>query len=334
MNVRFFRLLYYRIPNILKLLLLVLIAMPFFGYLIYLIEPETFPSLADGIWWALVTGATVGYGDYVPATLIGRLLAAFLILSGGGLIAFYIASLSTTVIKREKKSQEGKLAFHGAGHYVFIGFNERTRQLVHLIIEHYYNKKIVIIDRTLNNLSYTKLPVHYIKGNATEDAILHMANIKAASCVFVAADNQKSDYDSDTHTILTTIAIRGNNPDVPIVSEILSKKQIDNAARAGATTIIRSNDFMSSLFFHELDPEVQATPFEDVYHLLTQQKFVHRAVPPSLTGRTYTEAVTFFLGKEILVIGIVREKDYILHPETTYILEEKDTLICLSKRQQ
>ncbi|GGP13880.1 potassium channel family protein [Oceanobacillus neutriphilus] len=332
MNVRFLKLLYYRIPNILKLLLIVLISLSFFGYLIYLIEPQRFPTPIDGIWWALITGATVGYGDYAPVTLFGRLIAACLILTGGGLIAFYIASISTTAIKREKKSQEGKLAFHGEDHYIFVGFNERTRQLVDLIIHYFSDKKIVIIDRTLNHLAYTKLPVHYIKGNATEDAVLHMANIKAAARVFIAADNQKPDYESDTHTILTTIAIRGNNPDIPIISEILSKKQIDNAARAGATTIIRSNDFMSSLFFHELDPEIQATPFEDIYHLLIQHKFIHHTVPDSLIGKTYLEAVIPCLEKGFLIIGVLREKEYILHPKTAFVLQEKDTLINLASR--
>lgn len=159
-----------------------------------------------------------------------------------------------------------------------------------------------------------------------------MANIKAASCIFVAADNQKSDYESDTHAILTTIAIRGNNRDIPVILEILTKKQIDNAARAGATTIIRSNDFMSSLFFHELDPEIQATPFEDIYHLLIQHKFIHQPVPDSLIGKTYLEAVTPFLEKGFLIIGVLREKEYILHPKTTFILHEKDTLINLANR--
>ncbi|WP_080875095.1 potassium channel family protein [Oceanobacillus timonensis] len=332
MNDRFLKLLYHRVPNILKLLLLVLITIPIFGYLIHVMEPERFPTVFEGAWWALITGATVGYGDYIPGTILGKLLAAFLILSGGGLIAFYIASLSTTVSKREKQSQEGKLAFHGENHYIFVGFNERTRRLVDLIIRHYSNKKIVIIDRSLDNLSYTKLPVHYIKGNATEDDILHMAKIEDAACVFVAADNQKTDYESDTQAILTTIAIRGNNPDVPVVSEILSEKQIDNAARAGATTIIRSNDFMSSLFFHELDPEVQATPFEDIYHLLTQQKFIHQPLPDSLIGKTYVEAVTPFLEKGYMVIGILRGKDYMLHPKITCVLEEKDIVICMVNR--
>lgn len=331
MNERFLKLLYYRIPNILKLLLVVLLTIPIFGYLIYLIEPERFPTLFDGIWWALITGATVGYGDYIPATLPGRLLTMLLILTGGGLIAFYVASLSTTANRREKQHQEGKLAFHGKNHYVLIGFNERTRQLVDLIIRHYSNKKIVIIDRSLNALSYTKLPVHYIKGNATEDVILHMANIKEAACVFVAADNQKSDYASDTHVILTTIAIRGNNQSVPIISEILSKKQIGNAGRAGATTIIRSNDFMSGLYFHELDPNIQSTPFEDIYHLLAQQKFYHQPVPSSLIGKTYSEAVPVLLEQRFLILGILRDKEYILHPDTSFALEEKDTLITITK---
>lgn len=332
MNERFLKLLYYRIPNILKLLILVMISLSLFGYLINLIEPQRFPTLLDGIWWALITGATVGYGDYVPVTVAGRLIAACLVLTGGGLIVFYITSISTAAVKHEKKLQEGKLAFHGLNHYIFIGFNERTRQLVDLILHHYSDKKIVIIDQTLTNLAYTKLPVHYIKGNAAEDAILHMANIKTAACVFVAADNQKPDYESDTNTILTTIAIRGNNSDVPIVSEILSKKQIDNAGRAGATTIIRSNDFMSSLFFHELDPDIQATPFEDIYHLLISQKFIHQPVPDSLIGKTYSEAVTHFLEKRFLIIGVIREKEYILHPKTAFILQEKDTLINLVSR--
>ncbi|GIO24931.1 TrkA family potassium uptake protein [Oceanobacillus sp. J11TS1] len=332
MNERFLKLLYHRIPIILKLLLLILITMPIFGYLIALIEPERFPTILDGIWWALITGSTVGYGDHVPVTILGRLLTAFLILSGGGLIAFYIASLSTTAIKREKKLQEGKIAFHGKNHYIFIGYNERTRQLVDLIMNHYSNKKIVIIDRTLNNLSYTKLPVHYIRGNATEDAILHMANVKEAACVFIAADSQKSDYESDTHVILTTIAIRGNNQKAPIISEILSKKQIDNAARAGATTILRSNDFLSSLFFHELDPKMQATPFEDIHHLLIQQKFCHHLVPNELIGKTFTESFSLLSEKGYLPIGVLREKDYMIHPNRSFTFKEKDTIITITNR--
>lgn len=332
MNERFFKLLFHRIPNILKLLLVISITIPLFGYLIYLIEPETFPSFFDGVWWAVVTGATVGYGDYVPTTTLGRMLALCLILSGGGLIAFYIATLSTAAIKRNQKAEQGKISFHGRNHYILIGFNERSRQLIDLIIQYYPDKKIVIIDESLSELSYSKLPVHFIKGNAAEDAILHKANVEHASYVFISADQQKSDYESDSHTILITIAVRGNNQTVPIVSEILSKKQIDNAVRAGATTIIRSNDFMSSLFFHELEPGMHATPFEDIYHLLTAQKFIHQPVPASIIGTSYQASIPPFLEKGYLILGVYRQKDYILNPDPSFAYQSGDILITITNR--
>ena len=37
------------------------------------LEPETFPTIFDGIWWAIITASTVGYGDYVPHSVLGRL---------------------------------------------------------------------------------------------------------------------------------------------------------------------------------------------------------------------------------------------------------------------
>ncbi len=44
------------------------------GALMPMVEPETFPEFSDGVWWTLVTLATVGYGDYVPHSDAGRLI--------------------------------------------------------------------------------------------------------------------------------------------------------------------------------------------------------------------------------------------------------------------
>src|SRR3954454_13563743 len=42
----------------------------------------TFRSWGDGVWWALTTMTTVGYGDHVPATPPGRLVAAVIMITG------------------------------------------------------------------------------------------------------------------------------------------------------------------------------------------------------------------------------------------------------------
>jgi voltage-gated potassium channel len=58
------------------------------------VEPETFDTFGDACWWALQTVSTVGYGDTVPVTGGGRLIAGALMLLG---VAFVPAITSIVV---------------------------------------------------------------------------------------------------------------------------------------------------------------------------------------------------------------------------------------------
>ena len=69
-----------------------------FGYFFYVSEPDV-RSLGDGIWWALVTITTVGYGDITPVTTLGRVVASSLMLLGLGLIATITAIVSSKFIQ-------------------------------------------------------------------------------------------------------------------------------------------------------------------------------------------------------------------------------------------
>ena len=69
-----------------------------FGYLFYISEPDV-RNLGDGIWWALVTITTVGYGDITPVTTLGRVVASSLMLLGLGLIATITAIVSAKFIQ-------------------------------------------------------------------------------------------------------------------------------------------------------------------------------------------------------------------------------------------
>ena len=52
------------------------------GLLMTLVDGENFPSIGSGLWWAVQTVTTVGYGDNVPTNLAGRLVAVLVMLLG------------------------------------------------------------------------------------------------------------------------------------------------------------------------------------------------------------------------------------------------------------
>ena len=83
-----------RLRSILGVLIICIIS---FGYVFYLAEPQI-KTIEDGIWWALVTITTVGYGDITPLTTLGRLVAGTLMFVGLGLIATVTAIVSAKFI--------------------------------------------------------------------------------------------------------------------------------------------------------------------------------------------------------------------------------------------
>ena len=70
----------------------------FAGTVMHLIEgpvqPDKFGTVPDAMWWAIVTLGTIGYGDAVPVTALGKLFAGFVILLGVATFALPIAILS------------------------------------------------------------------------------------------------------------------------------------------------------------------------------------------------------------------------------------------------
>ncbi len=62
-------------------------------------------SLFDGIWWALVTATTVGYGDISPSTTIGRIIAMLLMLVGIGLIGSLTSTITSFFLNMNNKKK-------------------------------------------------------------------------------------------------------------------------------------------------------------------------------------------------------------------------------------
>jgi voltage-gated potassium channel len=76
------------------------------GLLMTVIDHDSFPSLGGGLWWAIQTVTTVGYGDHVPESVGGRLLAALVMLLGIGFITVVTALITSTFVARSGRQHQ------------------------------------------------------------------------------------------------------------------------------------------------------------------------------------------------------------------------------------
>ena len=76
------------------------------GVVMHFTDEKTYPNIGDGLWWAIQTVTTVGYGDLVPNSTPGRLLAALVMVVGIGFLTVITAAITSAFVE----SARGRLA--------------------------------------------------------------------------------------------------------------------------------------------------------------------------------------------------------------------------------
>jgi voltage-gated potassium channel len=98
-------------PKIIVFLLSVSIVVILVGTLMYIIEgPENgFNNIANSIYWAVITLTTVGYGNIVPVTAIGKVLASCIMILGYAIIAVPTGIVSSEFTKNKSSKKQDKI---------------------------------------------------------------------------------------------------------------------------------------------------------------------------------------------------------------------------------
>ncbi|HWJ78911.1 MAG TPA: potassium channel family protein [Niallia sp.] len=319
-----------RLPLSIRVLTISLSIIALFGLTITIIEPEQFPTLFEGIWWAIITTSTVGYGDYAPTTLLGRIAGILLILTGVGFLSTYLVTLATAAVSKQNAYLEGKSTFKGQNHVVIIGWNERSRTIIHSIGMDKELCPITLID---NSLTHNPIPeaIHFVKGNPNLDEVLLKANISTASKVIITADQGKDELQADMHSIVSLLAIKGLNPNVPCIIEILTDEQVSNARRAGADEIIQTNSLTSFVMHSSLNSQDTMVAFLELLNHLRDKKL--RFIPwkdMQMEMGDFLTIGTILLNQGKILLGVKRGNHSYLNPGPTFKVEELDELIIIS----
>lgn len=98
------------VKPMLSALVMILVLMLFSASGIYWLEkdiqPETFGNLPSSLWWVIVTLSTVGYGDAVPLTAMGKILGSVIMILGIGMVALPAGMLASRFSDMMHRQQE------------------------------------------------------------------------------------------------------------------------------------------------------------------------------------------------------------------------------------
>jgi voltage-gated potassium channel len=99
------------------------------GFVVSLVDRDGFPTFGDGLWWAIVTLGTVGYGDLVPTNSAGRAVGSVVIIVGVTFIAFLTAVVTSSIVSSDQEK-----AAEAERHRREVS-DEDTRKLLREVVE-------------------------------------------------------------------------------------------------------------------------------------------------------------------------------------------------------
>ncbi|RCW62847.1 potassium channel protein [Saliterribacillus persicus] len=217
--------------------------------IIYTLEPETFESLLNSFYFVMTTFSTVGYGDYSPVTMTGKLFAVVMYLIGIGLLGVVIGKIVDAFSIFKRKKEEGKLNYLKKNHIIIVGWSKKTEAAIDEIVSTNQNVGIVIIDTLPHSpIDVGDEQLHYIQGDPNEEETFLRANIEHAASVIIFADNTLPDAGlKDAKTLALSIIIERLAPHVHTTVEILVEKNTANFAHVKVDEYILSENTISRL---------------------------------------------------------------------------------------
>ncbi|HDR6269463.1 TPA: potassium channel protein [Bacillus cereus] len=280
-------------------------------------------SLFQAFWMTMITVLTVGYGDAVPVTQVGKVFALLIIPVGVGIVTYAIGVVAAMIIEGNlfhavRRKKMDKQIAQLQNHIIVCGCGRVGLQVVHELQE----KKIpfVVVDKDESILEKEKLL--YIHGDATEDQVLHHAGIsKAAGLVAIVAN--------DAENVFITLTARGLNDAIKIVARAEKPETEEKLRRAGANKVINPSS-MAGIHIAKGIANPLTVHYIDTVLYGIEQSFIIEEI---LVGKD-----TILVGKSLLesdvrnqfdvtILAILRNGDIIHNPTGQEKLQEHDMII-------
>jgi voltage-gated potassium channel len=271
----------------------------------------------DSIWWAFVTSTTVGYGDFYPVSVAGRISGVLLMFFGVSLVGVVTGNIASILVEKQLKEEKGLKSVKMKNHFIICGWKRDMGKVLKDIIsknKEFIPQEIVIVN-TANPEEIEMLRsepalsgISYINGDYVDESVLNKANLKHAKKVLVLADRLVlgSVQEVDSRTVMTIITVKSISKTIYAAAEILDTKFERYLISANCDEVILTSDYSRSLI-------ANASTGSGISHVINELLDANTPVelntvipPKELIGKKYSELAEYYTKQDsTILIGIL-----------------------------
>jgi voltage-gated potassium channel len=224
-----------------------------------LVEPaegEWLTRFGRSLWWGMVTLTTVGYGDVVPVTFLGRLVGVTLMIIGFLSLSLVTATVASVFIERKFRQEKGLEAIKSTQHILILGWPEDAEALLDQLLKRLPPTiGVVLVNKATPEQmdaikeKFPQNAVFYLRGDYSREEILLKANVKGAFKAIILADRQPGETAAqvDQRTLFTALTLKALHAKIRIMGELLRPENRSYLERAGAEEVLIRGQYDSSL---------------------------------------------------------------------------------------
>lgn len=274
-----------------------------------------FHSLEDGLWWALVTLTTIGYGDKYPVTTLGHVVGAMVVVFGVGMVGVVTAKIATILVEERLKEARGLSdASRLDGHVVILGWKPDMHLLVDEMLRVNPRLKparlvlVSLADEVQGEQLRDRFPgLVFLHGDVVDPLVLKRAGVDRAVKVILLADESggRRAEEIDARTVMAAMTVSSMAPGVYKCAEILDRKYAEHLRLARCDEMILSREYARFLLVSSTVSEGIAHVLHDLIDVSDDSGLATLAVPPEFVGRTFGELATHLRTRGRMLIGLL-----------------------------
>jgi voltage-gated potassium channel len=279
---------------------------------------QMFKGYFDAIWWAVVTWATVGYGDKYPVSPAGKVLAMVLVFASVAFSSILSGTIASIFVDRKIREGKGLQVVTVKNHIVVCGWNPNTERLFAGLRLFGREKTQVVLVNEMDPEAFQSLAakwkslyLRFVRGDFTREEVIRRAAVQHARAVVIVSDCSGANTleNADERTILATLAVKHTNPLAVTSAEIGNPENEAHLRRADVDDIGVNGEFNGFLLASATVSSGIPLVAKEIFSSDGKNVVKMSEIPPVFIGKPFSELSGHYMRSgEGVLIGLLSEE--------------------------